>query len=254
MVIDAMNSFKKSFKSYREETLTLSGSREKQSLKNYYTQEFGQRYETRNNHQQFDVTGTIAQLDNDSIALQYAYISNNPKPLGEKDALTAASDGSSYSQLHRKYHPHFRKYLKEFEFYDIFLADPDTGDIIYSVYKELDYTTSLKDGPYANSGLGEAFRKANTSTEVDSVHLTDFAPYAPSYMDPAAFISSPIYDGKRKVGVLIMQMPVDRVNEMMTYSGRWAEVGMGQHSETYLVADDYTMRSMSRFLMVDKAH
>ena len=38
MVIDAMNSFKKSFKSYREETLTLSGSREKQSLKNHYTQ------------------------------------------------------------------------------------------------------------------------------------------------------------------------------------------------------------------------
>tara|TARA_B110001469_G_C9522543_1_gene260046 strand:- start:250 stop:399 length:150 start_codon:yes stop_codon:yes gene_type:complete len=31
-------------------------------------------------------------------------------------------------------------------------------------------------------------------------------------------------------------------------------VGIGLHSETYLVVDDYTMRSMSRFLMVDKAH
>tara|TARA_B110001469_G_C9522543_1_gene260047 strand:- start:409 stop:846 length:438 start_codon:yes stop_codon:yes gene_type:complete len=116
-------------------------------------------------------------------------------------------------------HPHFRKYLKEFEFYDIFLADLDTRDIIYSVYKEHDYTTSLKDRPYANSRLGEAFRKANASSEVDTVHLTDFAPYAQSYMDPAAFISSPSFDGKRIVSALIIQMPVDRVNEMMSYSG-----------------------------------
>ena len=252
MVVDAMKGFKNSFKSYREETLTLVGSREKQSLKNYYTDEFGERFSSRNMHHNFDVAATMSQLDSDSIALRYAYISNNPKPIGEKDAFIAASDSSTYSRLHRKYHPHFRKYLQEFEFYDIFLVSPDSGDIIYSVFKELDYTTSLKTGPYANSGIGEAFRKANASTEPDSVHLTDFAPYGPSYNDPASFISSPIYDGKTKVGILIMQMPVSRINQIMTYSGKWADAGMGNYGETYLVADDLTMRSMSRFLIQDK--
>lgn len=254
MVIDAMKGLNTAFKRYREETLALVGSREKQSLNNFYTREFGERYTSRNMNQNFDVSGTISQLDNDSIALQYAYISNNAEALGEKDSLMAVADGSSYSALHRKYHPHFRKYLNEFAFYDIFLVDVDSGDIIYSVFKELDYTTSLKTGPYADSGIGEAFRKANASNEVDSVHLTDFAPYAPSYMDPASFISSPIYDGQKKVGVLIMQMPVDRINSIMTYSNRWADAGMGKFGETYLVADDLTMRSMSRFLIEDKTH
>jgi methyl-accepting chemotaxis protein len=254
MVIDAMKNFDKAFKSYREETLTPIGTTEKRSLENFYQNEFGKRYSKRNMAVQFDGASAIAQLDSDSIALQYAYISNNPKSLGEKEALNAVSDGSGYSELHGKFHPHFRKYLNEFGYYNIFLVDSQSGDIVYSVLKELDYTTSLKTGIYANSGIGEAFRKANASIEPDSVHLTDFAPYAPSYLDSASFISSPIYDGIKKVGVLIMQIPVDRINQIMTYKSRWQDAGMGQEGETYLVADDLTMRSMSRFLIEDKTH
>jgi methyl-accepting chemotaxis protein len=43
-----------------------------------------------------------------------------------------------------------RNYLEKFGYYDIFLVDPETGDIVYSVFKELDYSTSLIDGPYAH--------------------------------------------------------------------------------------------------------
>lgn len=250
--VDAMKGFKEAFRHYREETLTLVGPQERQSLNNYYVNEFNERFASRNMQENFDVAGTIAQLDNDSIALQYAYISKNPKALGEKNAFIAAADSSTYSRLHREYHPHFNKYLNEFGFYDIFLVDPDSGDIVYSVFKGLDYTTSLKSGPYADTAIGEAFRQANSSKVPDSVHLTDFAPYGPSYNDPAAFISSPVYDGNTKVGVLIMQMPIDRINDIMNYAGRWADAGMGQSGETYLVSDDLTMRSMSRLLIEDK--
>jgi len=55
------------------------------------------------------------------------------------------------------------------------------------------------------------------------------------------------------VGVLIFQMPVDRLNEMMTYGQKWQEVGLGETGETYLVAGDRTMRSLGRFLVDDKA-
>ena len=37
--------------------------------------------------------------------LQDLYINNNPHPLGEKNALDFAKDGSSYSSTHAKYHP-----------------------------------------------------------------------------------------------------------------------------------------------------
>jgi len=252
MVINAMAEFKESFRTYRDDSFMDLGYQQRKSIENYYNQEFQTRYQSRNNGQSFATKSIISQLDDDSLALQYTYISANPEALGEKDALMGTTDNTPYNQQHKTYHPHFRSFLQEFGYYDIFLVDADSGDIVYSVYKELDYSTSLIDGPYANSGIGQAFKQANAATQSDAVALIDFAPYAPSYEDPAAFIASPIYDGAKKVGILIFQMPVDRLNEIMTYDLKWADVGLGESGETYLVAADKTMRSMGRFLIDDK--
>jgi len=253
MVINAMAGFKESFRSYRDDSFMFIDEAKRISVENYYSNEFQVRYQSRNQGLSFNVKNTISQLDDDSIALQYSYISANPEALGEKDALMGVSNESVYNQQHRNYHPHFRAFLQEFGFYDIFLVDADSGDIVYSVFKELDYSTSLKTGPYADSGIGQAFQQANAATNSNAVAFIDFAPYSPSYEDPAAFIASPIYDGERKVGVLIFQMPVDRLNAMMTYGQKWQEVGLGKSGETYLVAGDKTMRSLGRFLVDDKA-
>jgi methyl-accepting chemotaxis protein len=87
--------------------------------------------------------------------------------------------------------PATHKFLSEFGFYDIFIVDPDNGKIVYSVFKELDFATSLKTGPYANTGIGDAFKQALGASNVDQTFITDFADYLPSYNDPASFISSP---------------------------------------------------------------
>ena len=104
---------------------------------------------------------------------------------------------------------------------------------------------------FANSGLGEAFRKANKLSNNNDVVLTDFSPYAPSYEAPASFIASPIFDGNKKLGVLIFQMPVDVLNGIMTNQGDWQKVGLGATGETYLVGSDMKMRSQSRGLIED---
>ena len=46
-------------------------------------------------------------------------------------------------------------------------------------------------------------------------------------------------------------MPVDKINSIMTGDKKWKEDGLGNSGETYLVGDDYKMRSMSRFLIED---
>ncbi|WP_020410784.1 methyl-accepting chemotaxis protein [Hahella ganghwensis] len=224
----------------------------RQQLRQYYTGDFLQEYGRRNSGESVDTNRLLDQLDDDSIALQYQYIKANPNPLGSKDLLEAPGDNSEYSQLHRKYHPHIRDFLVKFEYYDIFLVDVDSGDIVYSVFKELDYSTSLKNGPYANSGIAKAFQMANQEGLKESVALTDFEPYFPSYEDPAAFIASPIFDNGRKTGILIFQMPIDRINAIMTHDGHWKESGLGDSGETYLVGTDFKMRSLSRFLIEDK--
>ena len=81
-----------------------------------------------------------------SYYLQYHYIAANPNPIGKKDLLNAAQDSSQYSRIHARYHPIFRNIIKRFGYYDMFLISPQ-GTIVYTVYKETDFTTNLTTGP-----------------------------------------------------------------------------------------------------------
>jgi len=146
---------------------------------------------------------------------------------------------SEYSRLHEEIHPVVRTYLEKFGYYDIFLIDPDNGKIVYSVFKELDYATSLLDGAWADTNFAEAFKKGRT-LDKGEVALMDFAQYMPSYDAPASFIASPIFDGDTRLGVLIFQMPLDRITGVMS-----ERAGLGKTGETYLVGPDLLMRSDS---------
>ncbi len=128
--------------------------------------------------------------------------------------------------------------------------DPDTGHIVYSVFKELDYATSLKTGPYTNTGIAKAFNTANRLS-AGQVTLEDFETYLPSYNGHASFIATPIFDHGKKTGVLIFQMPVDKINAVMTHNEKWADAGLGASGEVYLVGPNRLMRSNSRFLIED---
>ena len=254
MVINAMEELKTSFKQFRQENeiddAQLKGYRT--ALKTYYTRDFTKEYKRLNNGLDPDVDKYFDQLDNDAVLLQTFYIRSNDYVLGEKHKLDFASDRSTYSNHHGYYHNRIREYQEQFGYYDIFLVDPDSGRIIYSVFKEVDYGTSLIDGPYADTNLGKVFREANKSKNPDFVKLVDFVPYAPSYESAASFIASPIFDDQRKVGVLIFQMPIDRINMVMTSNHKWKTSGLGESGETYIIGSDYTMRSQSRFLIEDK--
>ncbi len=175
--------------------------------------------------------------------LQALYIGANAHPVGEKHRLADAGDGSRYSALHDRFHPVFREFLEEFGYYDVFLVEPETGHVVYSVFKEVDYATSLLDGPWAESGIGRAFRAALASEDPSTIAFEDYSAYGPSYGDPAAFAASPIHDADgRRIGVAIFQMPVDRIDAIMQ-----ERAGLGESGETYLVGSDGLMRSDSRF-------
>lgn len=242
MVIDAMTDFKRAFHSFIDENgieqqdiVTL-----REQLASYYEEEFGKEFINRNNGHRPDVRSIVNRLDEESIALQYHYIRANSHPLGSKHLLDKASDNSSYSRLHEKFHPIMRSYVEKFGYYDFFLVDADTGDIVYTDFKELDFSTSLTNGPYADTNLAEAFKKANAALSRDVVVIADLKQYFPSYMAPAGFLASPIYDGDKKIGIGIFQFPIDSLNAIMQERS-----GMGQTGETYLVGMDYLMRSDS---------
>jgi len=185
-----------------------------------------------------------------SRIMQDLYISSNPFETGSKHLLDNPGDGSSYSEAHELYHPIMRDFLEHFGYYDIFLVDPH-GDIVYSVFKEVDFGTRLAGGPYSETNFADAFRAALDAEEGETVIVADFEPYHPSYDAPAAFMASPIFEGEEKLGVLIFQLPIDRINDIMTNDEKWADVGLGESGETYLVGPDFLLRNQSRFLIED---
>lgn len=242
MVIEATRSFRDTFSQFRQENQVSPQklAEMRKALKTYYDDDFTEEYKNQNKGTSPNAEQYFAQLDEDSIALQYQYIKTNQNPLGSKHLLDQAADNSLYSKIHGEVHPIIRSFLEKFGYYDIFLVDPETGDIVYSVFKELDYSTSLIDGPYSQTNFGEAFRKANQATEKDAVVLVDYKKYTPSYEAPASFIASPIFSNGKKIGIAMFQMPIDRLNEIMTQ-----REGLGETGETYLVGPDKLMRSDS---------
>ena len=184
--------------------------------------------------------------------LQHHYLSNNPHPPASKSQLVMAEDLSYYSAVHEHYHPILTTFAESLGYYDIFLIDLESGDIVYSVSKESDYATSLKTGPYSTSNLGKLYRKIRNSQDRGDVQMVDFEFYRPSYNEPAAFAGITVFDEQyQSVGIVAVQISTERINQVMTGGQRWQEQGLGNSGEVFLVGADGTMRSDTRLLMRD---
>jgi methyl-accepting chemotaxis protein len=227
---------------------------ERARLARYYTTDFMAEFDKRNTGRKVNMAQTVADLPDVAMNLQYQYIASNPNPLGSKNTLDKANDGTRYSELHGALHPFLRTSLRQFGLYDIFLVEPRNGTIVYTVFKELDFATSLVNGPYSRTRLGDAFRQGWALDKPGMIALSEFGEYLPSYNDQAAFLGTPIFDGNKKIGVLIVQVPIDKINSVMTHEGQWKERGLGETGETYLVsAADGTPRSVARMAVEDIA-
>ncbi|MBF0623155.1 MAG: methyl-accepting chemotaxis protein, partial [Magnetococcales bacterium] len=242
MVIDAMDMFHDAHDDLLHDGNYSAAQlrRMRAKIKSYYTKEFGKKYTGLTGGNSVNTDKLMGTLSDQEVVLQYHYIANNKHPLGEKHNLNKAPDGSDYSDVHNDVHPIVRDYLERFGYYDIFLVDSQTGEIIYSVFKELDYATSLNDGALRETNFAKVFREANAASSPDMIAVADFEPYWPSYEAPAGFVASPIFDGDKKLGVAVFQFPIDRLNQIMTN-----RTGLGQTGETYLVGPDKLMRSDS---------
>lgn len=180
----------------------------------------------------------LSSLSNRTLWLQDRFIYNNQYPLGQKNLLISDGSGDAYDQAHTSIHPYLSNLLESFLFYDVFLIDTQ-GNIVYSVFKEIDFATSLFDGPFSNSVLAETYKKALTIAAGD-IYISDYEAYFPSYGSPAGFIASPVFDNGQLIGVLAAQFPIDTLNLKMSN-----RVGLGESGDSFLVGKDRLLRSDS---------
>ncbi|MGB0663473.1 MAG: methyl-accepting chemotaxis protein [Pontibacterium sp.] len=243
-VLDYLPGFTRGFKSIANSANELIQAQYLENAQAFYANEFGRVYQSKNESIPVSVANVYNELSPTALALQNVYIYENPNPLGEKNSLFDAGLNSLYHRVHQAAHPHFQHFLESFGYYDVFLTDLE-GNVVYSVFKEADYATSLTEGPFANTGLAEAYRQS-VSLPAGEFYIDDFRPYTPSYESPAAFIASPVYIDNQVAGTVIFQFPVDKINDIMTFNHEWESQGMGETGEVLLVGADKKPRSQMR--------
>jgi hypothetical protein len=68
-----------------------------------------------------------------SRRLQVDYVARNPYEIEKTAQFDAASRGDAYDRVHARFHPIVRHLAQAVGFQDIYLVDPETGDVFYSV-------------------------------------------------------------------------------------------------------------------------
>ncbi|HEU0189758.1 MAG TPA: adenylate/guanylate cyclase domain-containing protein [Mycobacterium sp.] len=161
-----------------------------------------------------------------------------------------AGDGSAWTAANVRYNDYFREIVTRFEYQDALLLDT-RGNVVYTYQKGPDLGTNILTGPYRESNLRDAYRKAMASNASDFVWVTDFAFYQPERGMPTAWLVSPVRARDKLLGVLALPLPISKINTIMTAGKRWEQAGAGATSETYLAGPDNLMRSDSRLFLED---
>lgn len=182
--------------------------------------------------------------DRRAIAQQHRLLVSNPHPRGAKDRWLET--GGAYGRAHARFHPTFHRYQKAFGFYDIFLVDAADRRVVYTVSKEIDFGVLLGEAPYRDSPLGRAVEKAFAIEDTEGWVLRDYEPYAPSSLDPAAFIAAPVFRAGARSGILVMQVSIGELNRVITDDRQWADEGLGRTGQAYAVGSDNMLRSDMR--------
>ncbi|MDP5138348.1 cache domain-containing protein, partial [Rheinheimera baltica] len=185
-----------------------------------------------------DVQLIFTEIDDKGLFFQDRYIFRNTNPVGKKNQLLTDNLGDAYDIAHTSIHPYLSNVLDSFSFYDIFIIDLQ-GNIVYSVFKEVDYATSLMSGPFSQSGLATTYQQALKMLEGE-VFISDYELYTPSYDKPAGFLASPLYLEGKLIGVFAAQFPIDTLNKKMSNRN-----GLGDTGDSFLVGKDQLLRSDS---------
>jgi class 3 adenylate cyclase len=175
--------------------------------------------------------------------LQYQYIVNNPHAGERRVLLDDAGDGSKYSAVHALYHPLLRAAARTTGFWDFMIADARDGRLVYAMLKEIDFATSLREGPYRRSNVAAAVARCLAATDPSTVCLEDYAPYVPTDGAPIAFMAAPIFDGGTVSGVLIAQLSIEEIDKVVTGNRQWNREGFGNTGEAYIVGPARYLRS-----------
>jgi len=107
----------------------------------------------------------------------------------------------AYLEASQKYRPFLTHLVEVFGYANAYLFDRD-GNLLFQVKTDLDLGSNLLTGPLKDSKLAEVFDRVRTLLQVE---LSDYQTY-PGRSEPAAFIAGPVYQERRIIGYVAIEL------------------------------------------------
>lgn len=241
--VEAVQAFTAGFEQLANATINPA---QQQAIVGYYDKVVGAI--ERNTGDKLDAD-TLRPTSNAQKYLQAIYTAPHGSD-GNSIRVDDAGDGSAWSAANARFNEYFREIVTRFQYRDAVLLDSQ-GNVVYTANKGPDLGTNILTGPYRESKLRDAYKKALGANAIDFVEITDFQPYQPQLNAPISWLVTPIGVDGKILGALALQLPTAELNRIMTVDKRWAVEGMGESTETYLAGPDALMRSDARLFLED---
>ncbi|MFA6197209.1 MAG: diguanylate cyclase [Sulfurimonas sp.] len=103
---------------------------------------------------------------------------------------------------------YFEEFYKKYDFYDVFLINTN-GDVLHTLKKESDLYQNLLSGPLSDSALSWVFQNSKSTL---NTQMSTFEYYEPSNAK-ASFISMPLFDGNKMLGIIAIQISETKLFE-----------------------------------------
>ncbi len=192
-------------------------------------------------------TVTDAPLDGEAVTVEV---------VEDPGRLADAGDASAWSDVHRRYHPAYRRIADDLGLLDLYLVEPTSARIVYSVAKRPDVGTSLITGPFGGSVLANTVNQVIDDPAAGTA-VSDLSLYTAAPGDVVGVMASPIMDGETLVGVVATMYDGARFTEILTAAGTTADAAVpggsdsGTRADVYLIGADGTLRSDPRAYLTD---
>lgn len=242
MTQEAIYGFVRPFVSYRYEVSPPKLEQLQQSMGDWYQEHYQPIYSERTRGETAPAADWLSAIRLEGLLLQQAYMADNPSGAGQLGEMIDPQDATIYGQQHLRYQASFREITSRYGYHDLMLIDAASHDVIYSVNKGPVFATSLKDGPFAQTALGELVAEMAADPRPDQFSVSRFSLFAGHFDEQVVFfgvpVLHPVYSPDKPLGYLVVQLPAERFTALMTADGNWQDTGLGATGDAYLVAAD----------------
>ena len=193
--------------------------------------------------------GTLVPATDEALYLQTVYASAAVAQELDPTLIDDAGDGSSWSDVHKELHPILRDSAVSLGFDDVLIINTQNNAIVYSAAKKTDFGTSLELGPVGGTAVSSIVETIVRNPVAGTVTFADFSRYDPDLAAPMAFAGSPILDGDRLIGVIVVKISPDGITRITTQDADWSAMQLGETGEIFVIGTDGLMRSDSRLFI-----